>query len=186
MKQRLGAAAAAAMLCAGPAMAQGYLAAGVGWTQIDIDGCSGRCDDSDTGYKLVGGYGLSGALAAELSYFDYGQASERGTINGNPYRARVDATGWGLGLAYRVDLSPTWDATLRLGIARNRAKLSGSFGGLSGRDSETRTRPYFGLGVAYKLSPTMAVGLDMDLTSFKYEGESENARLIGASMRIGF
>jgi OmpA-OmpF porin, OOP family len=186
MKELIGAAAAAALLCAGPALAQGYLVAGVGASKIDIEGCTGRCDDSDTGFKLVGGYGLGGALAAELGYFDYGQASERGTLNGSPFRARVDATGWGLGLAYRVDLSPTWDATLRAGVARNRAKLSGSFGGVSGRDSDTHTRPYFGLGVAYKLSPTMAVGLDLDLTSFKFEGESENARLVGASLRIGF
>jgi hypothetical protein len=45
-------------------------------------------------------------------------------------------------------LAPEWQARLRLGVVRNKAKCNGTLGGSSGSASETGTQQYDGLGGA--------------------------------------
>jgi OOP family OmpA-OmpF porin len=53
-----------------------YLGAGVGTTKIDDDSFDGiNFDDSDTGFKVFGGYSFNQNFAVEASYFDLGEAS---------------------------------------------------------------------------------------------------------------
>lgn len=184
----LRAAAACALLTGSAAMAQGYLGAGVGPTRIDVD-CAETttCDKTDSGFKVFGGYRFGSGFAPELVYFDWGKATatlvdtELGTASGE-----VKATGWGLGVAYFIPFTTQWQGVLRLGVASNKAKGTGTLGGLSGSVSETSTNPYYGLGVGYRINNNLSVDAAMDFSRIKLLGEKADTRLVTIGLTYQF
>lgn len=194
MKKTLGCGLAAALsLAAGVAMAQGtqgpgyYLGGALGATHLGLDcGAALSCDRSDTGGKLFGGYRLGNGLAVELSYFDYGRATGSAAVGGlGLASARLKGTGYGLGLAYFADITPAWTGIARAGVARNKAEVDAT-GAVVGSASETSTRPYFGLGLGYKLTPALSLDAGLDYTRFRLQGESSNARMLSLGLRYAF
>ena len=67
---------AAALAMAGPAAAQLYLGATVGQAEFK-EGClgTGECDEKDTAWRILGGFQFSKFFAAEIGYYDFGEAS---------------------------------------------------------------------------------------------------------------
>lgn len=165
-----------------------YLSGSVGWSNLSFD-CSGAssCDKSDVGYKFLGGFKFSPNLAGELVYFDYGKAkaSDPGVT------ADIGNTGWGGGIAFHQDLSPTWNAVGRIGLANVTTKISGTVSGLgSASDSDSSTQFYLGLGAGYKLSKAASVDFVWDWGRGKYDkngiNESGNINVFGIGMTFGF
>lgn len=73
-----------------------YAGIGVGRSELK-DACAGitiSCDDTDTGWKLFGGYQFNKYLGAELGYVDLGKATASGTILGVAVSATAKAKGW--------------------------------------------------------------------------------------------
>src|SRR5689334_17289823 len=72
--------------------------AGVAVGQSTIRGaCDGvplSCDDTDTGWKLTGGYQFNKNFGAEIGYVDLGKASASGVLSGASVSASVKAKGW--------------------------------------------------------------------------------------------
>jgi OmpA-OmpF porin, OOP family len=73
----------AAAMFALPASAQWYAGAGVGQSTFKGDlSCSGAaplsCSDTDTAFKVFGGYQINRNFAAEATYQDFGKASASG------------------------------------------------------------------------------------------------------------
>jgi OOP family OmpA-OmpF porin len=66
----------AALAMAGPAAAQLYLGATIGQAEFK-EGClgTGECDDSDTAWRILGGFQFNKFFAVELGYYDFGEAS---------------------------------------------------------------------------------------------------------------
>jgi OmpA-OmpF porin, OOP family len=53
-----------------------YVGAGIGSTKVGDDGFDGTgIDDSDTGFKVFGGYDFNQNFGVEVSYVDFGEAS---------------------------------------------------------------------------------------------------------------
>jgi OOP family OmpA-OmpF porin len=52
-----------------------YMGAGFGTTKVGDDAFGSSVDDSDTGFKVFGGYDFNQNFAVEVSYFDLGEAS---------------------------------------------------------------------------------------------------------------
>ena len=50
------------------------------------------CSDTDTAWKIFGGYQFSRYFAAELGYNDFGKATASGVISGVNVDAKVEAT----------------------------------------------------------------------------------------------
>jgi OOP family OmpA-OmpF porin len=91
------AAVAATLLAASPAMAADdggfYVGAGVGQFSVD----EGSFDESDTGYKLFGGWMFNQYVGGELEYID------GGTVGDNDFG--IDTT------AFNVSLKGNWPVT---------------------------------------------------------------------------
>lgn len=115
-----------------------------------------NCEDTDTSWKILGGYRFNRYLAAEATYIDWGEVTA--TVLGGPQPANVAATQRSYGLAAV--------GTLPLG---ERFEVFGKLGLLQ-HDVETRrvspnpntaerdeTEIHYGLGVKYALTRNWAV-----------------------------
>jgi OmpA-OmpF porin, OOP family len=202
-KTLLSLAAGLALLATSGAYAQGYIGGAFGWTEIDAD-CSGttKCDTSDTGYKVYGGYRFANQFAVELVYFDWGKATASIGPEAVPARSRdvpmvtgsfsadLTAKGVGLGVAYFLPFSPEWSGVARLGVTQTDAKLSASYSGDSGSVSNKDPYAYYGLGVAYHFNKNLALTADADFSRAKFGAEgtydTANVRLLSLGLSFMF
>jgi len=131
-----------------------YVGATVGQTTAS-DGCSGvilpgiTCNDSDTAWRVLGGYRLNPNLSFELGYQDLGKVEATGFgVNGE-----VTANVWELVAVGTLPLKNKFSIYGKLGGYRGDTKLR-SNAGFSG--SETNTDLTFGVGGRYDFSPLVA------------------------------
>jgi OOP family OmpA-OmpF porin len=96
------AAVAATLLASAPAMAaeDGGFYVGAGFGQFSVD--EGSFDESDTGYKLFGGWMFNQYVGGELEYID------GGTVGDNDFG--IDTT------AFNVSLKGNWPVTEQLDV----------------------------------------------------------------------
>lgn len=124
-----------------------YAGLGVGESLIELEDEDSPADfkAEDTGYKLMLGYRFLSWLAAEVSYIDFGKASDR--VLGEKLTAEFDALSanavflWPLG---SFDLFGSLGAAAWEGKLRNR-----TFGGSVDDDG---VDPMIGLGVQYRIN----------------------------------
>jgi len=149
---------AAGASVATPAAAQDlhrfYAGGSIGQTTAS-DGCSGiivpgiTCNDSDTAWRILGGYRINPNFSVELGYQDLGQVRATGFgVNGN-----VTANVWELVGVGTVPLRNQFSVYGKLGGYRGETELR-SNAGFSG--SETNTDLTFGVGGRYDFSPQIA------------------------------
>ena len=149
---------AAATSVAIPASAQDlhriYAGGSIGQTTAS-DGCSGiivpgiTCNDSDTAWRIFGGYRIDPNFSVELGYQDLGQVRATGFgVNGD-----VTANVWELVVVGTLPLKNRFSLYGKVGGYRGEAELR-SNAGFSG--SETNTDLTFGVGGRYDYSPQVA------------------------------
>ena len=158
-------------LCACGAWSQAYVAAGAGPSRFDGPCSFVQCDDGGTAARLQLGYRLDGPWAIEAAYTRHGK---RKGPPGSGSHTDARLSGLSVGGAWFADLSPQWDVTLRAGLAHNRLRyqpfvVADIGGGFSVReigdpDTETHNTLYVGAGAAYRLTPTLSLGADLDVT----------------------
>jgi OOP family OmpA-OmpF porin len=159
------------------------LAAGGSQFNLDCDGTA-RCDKSNTGFKLFGGYKLTDNIAVEAHYADYGKAKLSGRINGVDVTADVRLSGFGAGVALMGDFTRDWNGVVRAGIASNKLKRDRSASnGLSDFDSKTTIQGYLGAGIGYRLTRQVSLNAAVDYTQGEYQRNTVKATLytIGAN-----
>ncbi len=174
---------ASALLATPTAFAAGaghfYIGAGLGGTTVkdapsasEFDSdlasigitASSSVDDTDTGWKLYGGYMFNQNLAVEASYADLGELSIDSTITAplagtlaTTWEAQtlaVSAVGiWPL--AYNFEIFGKagfhyWDAEIT-------ATATGGGGAASGSDDDNGTDVLYGIGAAYNLNDNFAL-----------------------------
>ena len=143
-----------------PRITAGLLGAGLATTNFDRD-------NSDTAYKLFGGYQFHPNFAVEAGYFNLGSfgftatTSPPGTLNG-----RMWVQGLNLDLVGKLPLTDRWSATARIGAqyahTRDRFRSTGVVGVQSPTASERDTSYKLGIGLQYEVSPSMFVRLDAE------------------------
>lgn len=172
-------AAALAASC-GLASAQGYVGALVGLTSIAIDCAPGlSCDDSDTGFKLYGGYEVAPNIAIEVGYTNFGKVS----ASAGAYNAELKGTALSLVGAFRVAFSPEFTGVARLGLASVKGKVSDNAGDSA---SDSNIKLYTGLGLEYAMSKDIKLVGAFDLTNVEVDGDSGTAYIAGIGAQIGF
>jgi OOP family OmpA-OmpF porin len=151
-------AVAAGVSAAPPVEAQGtspfYVGGSIGQTTAS-DGCSGiivpgvTCNDSDTAWRILGGYRVNPNLSVELGYQDLGKVRATGFgVNGE-----VTANVWELVAVGTLPLRNRFSLYGKIGGYRGDTQLR-SNAGFSG--SDTNTDLTFGIGGRYDLSPQVA------------------------------
>jgi OmpA-OmpF porin, OOP family len=183
-------AVAALVLCTS-ASAQVYITASGGPSKFDAD-CTGiaRCDNSGTGFKLLGGYKLGNGFAVEGGFLNFGKGSASDVIDGVPVSATFKASGLGIGGAFQGDLGKDWTMALRLGLAQIKSKLDGrvQLGTqvVPVSDSNSEATLYGGLGIGYRLSKNATIDLSYDFSQAKFADEKANVSMIGVGVSFSF
>jgi OOP family OmpA-OmpF porin len=148
-----------------------YLGAGVGGTQahIDTSGINGSKDESDTGWKVFGGYQFHRNIAVEVGYYDLGKASFGGTVGTTPVGGSFRTTA---GAASVVGILPLGDFALfgKLGVAYSEQKTNVTVGAASGSATDRTTNVAYGLGVRYDV--TTNIGVRAEWERFRVGGNN--------------
>jgi OOP family OmpA-OmpF porin len=172
--------AAALVASCGVASAQGYAGALVGLSKISTDCYVGAsCDDSDTGYKLYGGYEVAPNVAVEVGYTSFGKAS----ITDSGDVARLKGSAISVVGAFRYAFTPELMGVARLGLASVTGKYSDTLGG---SDSESKIKLYSGLGLEYSMTKDFKIVGAFDLTSIDLSGTSSTAYLFGVGAQMSY
>jgi len=141
---------------AGTAVAENgfYAGASVGESSVDACGDAGAlgftdCDDSDTGWKIFGGYDLSDNIAVEGAWADLGEmtASRPGRSGG------VEVDGFILDAKGTLPLNEQFGVFAKLGFMMWDAEGTGALSGLD----DDGTDFHYGIGVQYMFTEQFGI-----------------------------
>ena len=139
---------------------------GIGAGEANIE--SGGFDESDTAFKLFGGYSFNKYLAAEFSYIDGGTPhTDDGTT-----RLEVESTGWVLSALGRLPLGERFALFGRFGWAfyESTATLRAPGGVLIEVDNDDDL--FYGIGAAAQITEAFGVRLEweaLDVSDGSYD-----------------
>jgi OmpA-OmpF porin, OOP family len=144
-------------LAAAPAAAQEdkglYLGGSLGEAKSKntCEGFPGPCDDTDTAYKLFGGYQVNRYFAWELGY------GYLGDVTGTSVFGSFEVTNKALDFSAIIALpiNERFAVYGRLGVYRSQVELRGAFAGLQGGDHNTSFT--WGLGLRFDFGRAVAV-----------------------------
>jgi OmpA-like transmembrane domain len=175
--------AASALLLSSGAMAQGYASFAAGQSK-HVDSCSGvpvSCDESGSAFKIVGGYNFDG-VGLEIGFTDFGKSK----ASGFGITAEVQVTALNVVGAFKGNFTPDFAGHLRLGLASVKTEGKASNGFSSYSESENKVQPYFGVGLSYAFSNTLALEAGADFTKAELDGGSNNVRAFTLGLRVSF
>jgi OmpA-OmpF porin, OOP family len=156
------------------ASAQFYGSVAVGRAQHDLECTPGLtiCDESDTAFKLLGGYRFTPLIAAEVTYFDLGTA----TIGDPAFNQDFEVSAFAAGVALHGDFTPAWSWVVRAGLAQVKVDVRSVAGALGNTRSDRTTSPYFGAGIGYRFSKQLSADLSFDMTRAVFDPGNNNRR----------
>jgi len=155
---------AAAALLAAPAFAQerGFYAGGhfgqasYANTCDELGGSGVTCDDSDTGWRILGGYQMNRHFALELAYTDLGEVSASGPGG----TASAEASAFEVVAVGTLPLADRFALYGKAGFYRGDVDARADTVLVSGSASESNTDLTFGAGVRFDFSERAAVRLE--------------------------
>jgi OOP family OmpA-OmpF porin len=132
----------------------GWLVGGqVGQSKIKVDCPAGlTCDDTDTAFRIFGGYNFNKNFGVELGYADLGKV----TVSGFGLSGDIKATAWDIMAVGTLPIHEKFDLYGKLGWYFADSKASGSIGG----GSESNNDLTYAIGGAYNFNKNLAVRLE--------------------------
>ena len=156
MYKRLGLSALAALALTASMAARAdvqpgfYMGAGFGSTKIDDDGFDDiDFDDSDTGFKVFGGYSFNQYFAVEATYFDFGEASGSFDDFGDTVNFDVGVSGLAASAVGMLPVADMFTLFGKIGYASYDIDAHVDIVGVgSGSSSESESDLMYGAGAA--------------------------------------
>lgn len=158
-----------------------YVSIGVGSAEQKISVPGASLSDDDTGFNVATGYRFTPNFGFEAGYTSFGTAKASvldisGAMKSHSLYAAATGT-------YAV--TPQIAFSGKLGVARNRSKLSSEGESVSEKDNSVM----FGVGVSYAFTPNVA--LIAEYQNFGKlikgdDGESIKANIVSAGLRFSF
>lgn len=142
----------AAMADRGP-----YAGIGFGRTSIDVGDTSGfnvTVDDTDSGFKVYGGYQIINNLAIEAGYANLGEAT---FVFGPAVTAKFEAAAVFVDAVGTLPLTDGFALLGRAGLAFTQAELSATRFGFSASEKEDDVSLKLGLGAQYSFTKNLAL-----------------------------
>lgn len=121
------------------------------------EGLGVPCDDSDSAWRLFGGYRYSRGVAVEVGYADFGATSASGTVAGVGVQAHAEVTAWDLSGVFSLPVGERLSIFGKLGVYRAEVESAGNVGAFTGSASDTGSGFTYGVGAQYDLSRAFGV-----------------------------
>lgn len=166
--------------------AQAYVGLSVGEATTDIS-CTGTlsCDRSDTAWKLFGGYLFHPNFGLEASYRDSGRARLSATVAGATVSDRLRSESVDL-YALATAREGALSGFLKAGFATTRARGVATVADLGSPESETHTRPAWGLGLGWDFTPTISARVEFERTRVRFGGTDRDVDTWSAGVLTRF
>ena len=171
----------------------GFAGVGYGKTSMDIVcdldiTCS--ADDSDTGFKIFGGYQFNPYFAFEVAYLDLGEAKASGTDSFlGSATATIEASGFNFAVVGSFPVGERFGLLAKAGLFRWDLDASVNTSIVSGSLNETGFDPMFGIGGSFNISEKFGVRVEyekfLDVGDDDTTGQSD-VDLISASLVFRF
>lgn len=167
-----------------------YAGASIGRTDVNVDtgpvfaagATTFSHDNSDTGWKIYGGYQFHRNWGAELGYVDLGSIGFRGTVGAVPFAGNVDVTAWTLALVGTLPVHQNFDIFGKAGLYNWKSKGSATVAGIAAvTSSDDGTDALFGVGVRYNFTKNFGVQLEAE----HFAGE-DKVNLFSIGLRFKF
>ena len=171
-----------------PVLAQGgFIRGEVGRAHVSADATGFESDDdSDSTYSIRGGYYFNNNFAVEGFYSRFYDKSTEIDDGEEVIDASGKLTGMGLGIVGKTDFGNDQTGFFvsgRVGIMRGKIEVSAT--GL-GSESDTSTKPYFGVGAGYDFSKNFGLSLNLDQSKGSGEDLSITARTLTLALEARF
>ena len=154
MKKHLAILAALAATTAVPAFAQGYIGAGIGRGNLNMNGTeltglnNATIGDSDTTWSIRGGWRFHPYFAVEAAYYELGKYDfHSALINGD-----AKAESYALSLVGILPFSEQFEGYARVGFAHSKFKFSASGPINSAFAADTQEEATYGVGARWHFS----------------------------------
>jgi OOP family OmpA-OmpF porin len=155
-----------------PAAAQDagwYIGAAYGMTSFDLDTTgitNPTVDDSDSGFKIYGGFQFNKHLGAEVGYVDAGKATFSGSaipsLGIGAFTGDVKVTAITFAGVGTLPLNESFALFGKLGLAAWDAKASASVAGFAGSADDSGTDLLYGVGARYNLNKNWGLVLEFE------------------------
>ena len=144
-----------------------YLGVGIGQTKVkDLCNVPGliltSCKDTDTAFKIFGGYEFTKNWAAELAYVDFGKYPASGTVAGIPVSFNAKANGWVLEGVGTWPIADQFGVFGKIGAIVAKVDLSESGGGVAVSQSSSSTSLTFGVGAKWDFAQHFAARVEFE------------------------
>jgi OmpA-OmpF porin, OOP family len=145
----------------------GYAGASFGKTSVDLEcdlDITCAADDSDTGFKVYGGYQFTPNLAVEFGYVDLGEVTASGTDSFlGTTSVLIEASGFTLAAVGTIPLGDRFGLLGKAGFFRwdvDASATSSVFGSAS--DNETGTDLFLGFGGFMNLGKNLSLRVEWE------------------------
>lgn len=170
-----------------------YAGIGFGRASVDVDttGLSNTSvDDTDTGFKIYGGYQFTNNFGLEAGYADLGKATINGEEIGVPFNGSIENSAIFLDAVGTLPLTNEFSVFGRAGVAFTKTEASVNVPGFgSASDKENEANLKFGLGAQYSFTKSVALRAEweryLDVGDEATTGESD-VDVVGISLNVKF
>jgi OOP family OmpA-OmpF porin len=119
-------------------------------------------DDTDTGWKVYGGYQFTRNWGVEAGYIDFGKTTASGTVLGIPVAAEAQAKGWQLVGTGTFPITAQFDAFAKLGVWRSDVDARATGPGITVTATGHSTELAIGVGAKWNFSRNWAARLEWE------------------------
>jgi opacity protein-like surface antigen len=172
------------------------------WPGAVCSEAASSCDHRGTTWLVRGGYMFLPYLGIEARYVDLGRATSTvtGILNGTtpfPMETRYDSKGAGVGAVAALPISEGFAFVAVAGVARLKTSFDEPGTESPALDpgfiittpgvhaDDTKTNPYYGLGVDYRVAPNVSVGLEAARYRVQFGGK-DNVDTFTAGLTFHF
>lgn len=156
-----------------------YLGASVGSAELDDSFGGLEIDDTNTAYRLVGGWRFNNYFAVEAGWQDFGDFEQTLTLDGQQLDISLGADGYTLGVTGSYPLGSRFELYGRAGAFfwDGEAEINAV-----GQSDPGDTNPYLGAGLGFALTEAFLV--TGDFTRFDLEDTESDVWSIGFQFRF--
>jgi len=139
-----------------------YGAVDIGQAKLK-DACVGipagvSCDDTDTAYRLAGGYNFNKNFGAEISYTDYGNV----TASATGFAVSAGATAFQIVGTGALPLGNQFSLTAKAGLAAVNVDESVTLLGFTASASANNTNFVWGIGAQFDVTPSIGIRVNYE------------------------